>query len=62
MSLTVAVQTAALTPFKTPVTLAAIKADKQFKDMELVKYGRLSVQPITPEYWKAICKLGGVKP
>src|ERR1700761_6094600 len=39
----VAVQTAARTPFKTPVTLAAIKADKQFKDLALVKYGRLSV-------------------
>jgi predicted RNA-binding protein with PUA-like domain len=44
-----------------PVTLAAIKADKRFKDMALVKYGRLSVQPVTPEHWKAICKLGGMK-
>ena len=58
----VAVQTGALMPFKAPVTLAAIKADKQFKDMALVKYGRLSVQPVSAEHWKAICKMGGVKP
>jgi len=57
----VAVQTGAVEPFKTPVTLAAIKADARFKDMALVKYGRLSVQPVSPAHWKAICKLGGVK-
>ena len=44
-----------------PVTLKAVKADARFKDMALVKYGRLSVQPVTPEHWKAICKMGGVK-
>jgi predicted RNA-binding protein with PUA-like domain len=51
----------AVEPFKTPVTLAQIKADKRFKDMALVKYARLSVQPVSPEHWKIICKLGGVK-
>jgi predicted RNA-binding protein with PUA-like domain len=51
----------AVEPFKTPVTLAQIKADKRFKDMALVKYARLSVQPVSPEHWKTICKLGGVK-
>lgn len=56
----VAVQTGAVKPFKTPVTLAAIKADKRFKDMALVKYARLSVQPVTAEQWKAICKMGGL--
>ena len=29
------------------MTLAAVKADKTLKDMALVKYGRLSVQPVT---------------
>jgi predicted RNA-binding protein with PUA-like domain len=48
-------------PFVTPVTLAAVKADNRFADMPLVKYGRLSVQPVTPEQWKAICKMGGAK-
>jgi predicted RNA-binding protein with PUA-like domain len=28
--------------------------------MVLVKYSRLSVQPVTPTEWAHICKLGGV--
>ena len=43
-----------------PVTLAAIKADPAFADMVLVKYSRLSVQPVTQEEWKRICKMGGL--
>ena len=43
-----------------PVTLAAIKADPSFGDMVLVKYSRLSVQPVTPDEWKRICKMGGL--
>ena len=43
-----------------PVTLAAAKADPKLKDMILVKYSRLSVQPVTEAEWKHICKLGGV--
>src|SRR5688572_23037834 len=48
-------------PFKTPVALADIKKDPKLKDMVLVKNSRLSVQPVTPEEWKHICQLGGVK-
>ena len=48
-------------PLKTPVTLAAVKADARFKDMPLVKYARLSVQPVTATEWAQICKMGGVK-
>ena len=44
-----------------PVTLADLKRDPKLKDMVLVKYSRLSVQPVKPEEWKYICKLGGVK-
>jgi predicted RNA-binding protein with PUA-like domain len=47
-------------PLKTPVTMAAIKADKKLADMALVKYSRLSVQPVTAEEWKYVCKMGGV--
>jgi len=47
-------------PLKTPVTMAAIKADKKLADMALVKYSRLSVQPVTSEEWKAVCKMGGL--
>lgn len=45
-----------------PVTLAQVKADPKLKDMVLAKVARLSVQPVTAEEWKYICKLGGVKP
>lgn len=48
-------------PLKTPVTLAAIKADARFKTMPLVKYSRLSVQPVSAAEWSQICKMGGVK-
>ena len=44
-----------------PVTLAQVKADPKLKDMVLAKVARLSVQPVTPDEWKYICKLGGVK-
>ena len=56
-----AVDVAAVKPFAKPVTLAAVKADPRFKDMALAKYPRLSVQPVTPQEWKAICAMGGVK-
>ena len=57
----VAVTTAALEPLAKPVTLAAIKAEPKLKDMALVKYARLSVQPVTAEEWKRVCRMGGVK-
>jgi predicted RNA-binding protein with PUA-like domain len=47
-------------PLKTPVTLAQVKADKKLGEMALVKYSRLSVQPVTADEWKHVCKLGGV--
>ena len=50
----------AVEPLKTPVTLAHVKADKKLAEMALVKYSRLSVQPVTAEEWKHVCKLGGV--
>jgi predicted RNA-binding protein with PUA-like domain len=49
-----------LEPLPEPVTLAAVKADKKLADMALVKYGRLSVQPVTDTEWKTVCKLGGL--
>jgi predicted RNA-binding protein with PUA-like domain len=50
----------AVEPLKTPVTLARAKADKKLAGMALIKYSRLSVQPVTADEWKHICKLGGV--
>ena len=51
---------AAVKPVPKPVTLAAIKADKKFADMALVRYSRLSVQPVTDAEWKAVSKMGGL--
>ncbi len=47
-------------PFKKPVTLAEIKADKKFADMRLVTHSRLSVSPVSDAHWAALCKMGGV--
>jgi len=44
-----------------PVTLAQCKADADLKDMVLVKYSRLSVQPVSEAEWNHICRLGGLK-
>jgi predicted RNA-binding protein with PUA-like domain len=43
-----------------PVTLASIKAEPKLKDMVLVKNSRLSVQPVSDDEWKLVCKMGGV--
>jgi predicted RNA-binding protein with PUA-like domain len=56
----VAVTTGAVEPLPKPVTLAAVKAEPKLKDMILAKYPRLSVQPVTPDEWKLICKMGGM--
>jgi predicted RNA-binding protein with PUA-like domain len=57
----VCVDLKAVEPLKTPVTLAAIKADKKLANMVLVKNSRLSVQPVTAAEWSAIRKMGGLK-
>ena len=57
----VCVDMKAVQPLKTPVTLAQLKADPAFADLALIRQSRLSVMPITDEYWAAICALGGIK-
>ena len=57
----VCVDTRAVEPFKTPVTLATIKADAKLKGMVLAREPRLSVQAVTDAEWKQICRMGGVK-
>ena len=49
-------------PLARPITLAEVKNDPKLAQMSLVTSARLSVQPVTPEEWAYICKLGGVKP
>ena len=48
-------------PFKEPVTLAQIKADAKLEGIAMLKYGRLSVVPITPVEFRYILKLGKTK-
>lgn len=57
----VCVDLKAVEALKTPVTLAAAKADAKLAEMMLVKNTRFSVQKVTDGEWKHICKLGGVK-
>lgn len=45
---------------KQPVTLAMLKRDPFFKDMDLVRLGRLSVGKVSPEQFTRICEMGGL--
>ncbi len=56
-----AVDVKAIEALKTPVRLADAKAEARLKSMVLVNNTRLSVQPVTAEEWKVVCKIGGVK-
>jgi predicted RNA-binding protein with PUA-like domain len=56
----VVVDVKALQPMPEPVTLSAIKEETKLKDMALLKYSRLSVQPVTDTEWKLVCKMGGL--
>jgi predicted RNA-binding protein with PUA-like domain len=57
----VCVDTRAVKPFAKFVTLAEVKADPKLKSMVLAREPRLSVQSVTDEEWKLLCKMGGVK-
>ncbi len=57
----VMVDVAAVMPVKTPVTLAAIKAEPKLKEFGLVRQGRLSVVPVSPDEWALITKMAGIK-
>lgn len=54
------VDIAAVEPVPKPVTLAQIKAEKKLADMALVRYSRLSVQPVGEAEWKLVCAMGGL--
>jgi predicted RNA-binding protein with PUA-like domain len=46
---------------KSPVTLAAIKADKRFATFVLTRVPRLSVMPVSDEEWKRIVEMSDAK-
>jgi predicted RNA-binding protein with PUA-like domain len=51
----------AVAPLPKPVSLDTIKGVAALKEMALVKFSRLSVQPVTETEWQAIAKMGGMK-
>ncbi len=57
----VVVDVKALAQLPKPVTLDAIKAEPKLKAMVLINNTRLSVQPVTADEWKLVCKMGGLK-
>ena len=54
-----AIDVAPVKKLKSPVTLAAIKADKAFASFALVRISRLSVMPVTDDEWKRIEAMAG---
>jgi predicted RNA-binding protein with PUA-like domain len=57
----IAVGVKALRALPKPVPLSACRAEPKLRQMVLVNNSRLSVQPVTPEEWATICKMGGLK-
>jgi len=55
------VDLAPLKPLRAPVSLAAIKADKQLANMSLLRRSRLSVVPVTSAEFERILTLGSTQ-
>jgi len=53
----VVVTVAPVRDLKKPVTLEAIKANPKLQEMALLKYSRLSVQPVTKAEWNEILRM-----
>ena len=45
-----------------PPTLDEIKANPKLSKMVLVVNSRLSVQPVAPDEWVEVCRMGGLDP
>lgn len=52
----------AVTALPVPVSLDDVKNTPELENMVLVKNSRLSVQPVEPDEWAMICRLGGLDP
>lgn len=52
----------AVLPLKSFVTLADVKANPRLAKMSLVTSMRLSVQPVQPDEWAEVCRMGGLDP
>lgn len=51
----------AVRPLPEPVGLEAVKSQPELAEMVLIKNSRLSVQPVTDEEWRIVCRLGGLR-
>ena len=49
----------AVAALKHPVSLAAVKAEPRLADMALMKFSRLSVQPVTDAEWDIVLEMAG---
>ncbi|QFR33183.1 EVE domain-containing protein [Ancylobacter sp. TS-1] len=49
----------AVAPLASPVSLAAIKSEPRLAEMALLKYSRLSVQPVTDAEWEIVLEMAG---
>ena len=57
----VAVELSPVKKLKRAVTLSELKADKRLVDMALIRFSRLSVQPVSSEEWNFIMEMAGEK-
>lgn len=57
----VAIDLVPLSAFTVPVTLSKIKQEPTLQSMALLKQGRLSVVPVTPQEYDCIMSLSGTK-
>ena len=51
----------AVAPLPRHVTLAEVKANPKLEKMSLVTSFRLSVQPVQPDEWAEVCRMGGLE-
>lgn len=56
----VAVDVKAARAFANPVSIEAVKAEPRLRSMVLVNNSRLSVQPVTADEWRIVCRMGGL--
>lgn len=57
----VVVDLRAVAPMPRPVTLQAIKKEPRLKEMALIKFSRLSVQPVTEGEWRIVNAMAGLR-
>ncbi len=51
----------AVAPLPRHATLAEVKANPKLEKMSLVTSFRLSVQPVQPDEWAEVCRMGGLE-